>query len=74
MSPRLEDRIQELCARAVAAREQAEIEETIGELKAAIKEHIHRIRQRVVTFPAPERRRDVPAIKRERPDRIKSVS
>jgi hypothetical protein len=56
MSPRLEDKIQQLCNKAVAATEQVEMEEAITELRAALKEHIRRTRERVVTFPAPERR------------------
>jgi hypothetical protein len=57
MSPRLEDKIQQLCNKAVAATEQAELEEAITELRAALKEHIRRTRERVIMFPAPEQRR-----------------
>jgi predicted translin family RNA/ssDNA-binding protein len=51
MHPRLADKIQELCARAIASTKQAEMEEAISELKAALKEHIHRMRERVISFP-----------------------
>ncbi|MCU1298397.1 MAG: hypothetical protein JWO91_2675 [Acidobacteriaceae bacterium] len=57
MPPRLEDRIQELCAKALALRDgDPELAPTLKELAAALKEHIHRIREQVVAFPAPERR------------------
>ncbi|MCU1298757.1 MAG: hypothetical protein JWO91_3035 [Acidobacteriaceae bacterium] len=57
MHPRLEDKIQELCSKAIAAKEQPEIEAAIAELRAALKEHIHKMRERVISFPEPERRK-----------------
>jgi hypothetical protein len=35
-----------------------ELEPTIKELRAALEEHIRRMRERVFTFPSPERRQD----------------
>lgn len=56
MFPRLEDRIQELCAKAISANEHTEMEEAIKELRAALSEHIRRLREQVSAFPTPERR------------------
>ena len=54
---RLEDRIRELCAKAVAMRNtDPELKPTLNQLRAAIKEHVRKIRERVVPFPEPERR------------------
>jgi hypothetical protein len=43
-SRRLEDRIRELCAKAVAAPE-SDLEPVIGELKVALHEHTERLRK-----------------------------
>jgi len=57
MSPRLEDRIQALCAKLLAMPESdLELGPTIEELRAALKEHIHKMRERVDVFPVHDRR------------------
>jgi uncharacterized coiled-coil protein SlyX len=45
MNPRLEDRIRELCAKAVALPESEELNEVLAELKSALSEHTERIRK-----------------------------
>ncbi|MCU1296276.1 MAG: hypothetical protein JWO91_554 [Acidobacteriaceae bacterium] len=58
MYRRLEDRVRELCAKLSALRESdPELEPTIKELRTALREHIRKMRGRLVTFPSPERRR-----------------
>lgn len=52
MTPEFDERILKLCAKAIAAKEQADI----SELRAALSKHIHRMREQVDAFPAPERR------------------
>jgi uncharacterized coiled-coil protein SlyX len=42
---RLEDRIQDLAARAVAARDPVEVNDVIHELRAALHEHADRLRK-----------------------------
>jgi hypothetical protein len=42
---RLEDRIRELCAKAIAAPGGDELEPALSELKAALHEHTERLRQ-----------------------------
>ncbi|HZR58284.1 MAG TPA: hypothetical protein VFA74_15525 [Terriglobales bacterium] len=56
MSPRMENHIQELCAKAISAKEDAEMEQAIKELRAALSEHIQRLREQVNAIPIPERR------------------
>ena len=41
---RLEDRVRELCDRAIAAKSQTELDKILPELKAAIKDHIRYVR------------------------------
>jgi hypothetical protein len=53
MSSRLEERIMDLCAKAIAAKEPFELEGTIKELNASLREHTRRLRQRVLSFPVP---------------------
>jgi hypothetical protein len=49
MKRRLEDRIAALCSKAVGASDPRELNKILQELKAALKEHTHRIRE---TAPA----------------------
>ena len=56
MSPRMEDRIRELCAKAISAKEGAEMEAALKELRAALSEHIQQLRKQVNAIPIPERR------------------
>ena len=44
MSSSLEDRVRELCDRAIAAKTQAELDQILPELKAAIRDHIRYVR------------------------------
>jgi hypothetical protein len=54
---RLEDRIQQLCDKALAMSDaDPELQSTLRELAAALHEHIGRIREQVVAFPTAERR------------------
>ena len=54
---RLEDRIRELCARAVVTPESAELDEIFHRLRAALREHTERLRQLAVSTPVlPDRR------------------
>lgn len=56
-SRRLEDRIRELCAKAVATEEPAELNELLSQLTAALHEQVDQIRKRVTQDKlAPERR------------------
>jgi len=53
LPPRLEDRVRELCDRAIAAQTQAELDVVLPELKAAIKDHIRYVRAIALeTIPA----------------------
>jgi hypothetical protein len=55
-SKRLEDRIFELIAKAVATSDDAELEEVINELREGLAQHIRRVRKLAVT-PQPALRR-----------------
>jgi len=52
---RLDDRIYDLCAKAISTPEGPELENTIKELQVAIREVTNRIRHRLIP-PGPERR------------------
>ena len=56
-SKRLEDRIYTLVARAVDATDDAELEKTVAELQAALKQHIARMRNMAASRTAPPNRR-----------------
>lgn len=57
MLRRLEDRIRQLCVQAVTTTNLAEAELTLQQLRAAIHEHIGRLRKLATKRPAhPERR------------------
>lgn len=47
---RLDDRIRELCATAVEARNPEKVRHTLSELRGAIHEYTHRLRQRAFVF------------------------
>jgi hypothetical protein len=49
LSRRLEDRIRELCAKVVAAKEEEEVGPAISELKSALREHNQRLGRLAVT-------------------------
>jgi hypothetical protein len=49
----LEDRIRNLCAKAIAALGGDELEPALSELKAALREHTERTRRRVQTLHSP---------------------
>lgn len=51
MLRRLDDRIRELCATAVETQDPAELHNIFSELRAAMKEHIKRLRRLAVDFP-----------------------
>jgi hypothetical protein len=56
-SRRLEDRIRELCAKAVVTEEPAELNELMAQLTSALHEQVDQIRKRVTQDElAPERR------------------
>lgn len=54
---RLEDRIRELCARAVVTPESGELDEIFTQLRAALREHTDRLRHLAVSAPLPRERR-----------------
>ncbi len=56
MYSRLEDRIRELCSRALATSDSPELTNLVKELRAALHEHTERLRQRL-QFPIPPDRR-----------------
>jgi hypothetical protein len=57
MRQRLEDRIKELCAKAVATDESPELNEILQQLRIALSEHTRRMRKLVAGFSVrPERR------------------
>jgi hypothetical protein len=62
MKRRLEDRIAALCSKAVEASDSRELNKILQELKTALKEHMHRIREKapaVIGAPVgPNRRVD----------------
>lgn len=53
--PRLDDKIRQLCAEAIAATERRKMEAIVRNLRASLKEHTQRLR-RNVKFPISERR------------------
>ena len=53
---RLDDRIRELCAKAVRCQDSAELQRVLAELRAAMREHTERLRRSVVNFPQSQRR------------------
>jgi hypothetical protein len=56
---RLEDRIRELCTRAVATSDLAELSPILEQLKAALRDHAHRMRHLPTLPQVPsDRRRD----------------
>jgi len=56
MERRLEDRIRDLCAKAVSTPESPELDQILADLKRALEEHINRIRARALFPQAKERR------------------
>jgi hypothetical protein len=57
MPRRLDDRIKELCAKAVATPPSPELEEILRELQKALHEHTERLRKMVAQYPvSPDRR------------------
>jgi hypothetical protein len=55
---RLEDKIRALSARAIAAVDSDELKPVIRELRAALKEHVQRLRKRAAEMPLPRDRRN----------------
>ena len=59
MPKRLEDRIKDLCAKAVGTPASPQLDETLQQLQSALSEHTQRIRKMVAAYPArPARRSD----------------
>jgi len=58
MFRRLDDKVRELCAWALASQDPSELREITRQLRAALREHIKRIRISAVNAPSPERRSD----------------
>lgn len=56
MRRRLQDRIRDLCFKAVAAQD-TELEKILGELRKALHEHAERLRKMAVSIPPPPLRR-----------------
>jgi len=57
MLRRLEDRIRELCAKAVKKQDPAELNKVLEELRAALREHTQRLRHSAVNPPLPPEKR-----------------
>jgi uncharacterized coiled-coil protein SlyX len=58
MSHRLEDRIKELCAKAITLPDSSpELNKVLKELQTALHEHTQRLRKMVAHFPVPPDRR-----------------
>ena len=57
MSPRLEDRIKQLCAQAVTTPESPELNEILKQLQSALHEHTERLRDMIVSRQAHTERR-----------------
>ena len=55
---RLDDKIRELCAWALASEDPAELQEIAVQLRAALQEHTNRIRNFAFGPPHPQRRAD----------------
>jgi hypothetical protein len=53
---RLDDRIRELCGKAVGCQDPTELHNIFFELRAAMNEHIKRLRRSVDNFPKSQRR------------------
>jgi len=53
---RLDDRIRALCAKAVKSQGPTELHNIFSELRAAMKEHIKRLRRLAIDFPESQRR------------------
>jgi len=57
MTQRLDDKIKELCQKAVVTPASPELEEILKELQSALHEHTERLRKMVAHYPTrPERR------------------
>jgi hypothetical protein len=56
MFRRLEDRVRELCAWALASTDPVELHEIATQLRAALREHINRVRMSAVNPPVIEKR------------------
>ena len=54
-SRRLEDRIRELCAKAVSAPDSADLNEVMQQLREALREHANRLRQLAARNLRPQR-------------------
>ena len=54
-SRRLEDRIRELCAKAVSAPDSADLNEVMQQLREALREHANRLRQLAARKLRPQR-------------------
>jgi hypothetical protein len=49
--PRLEDKIRNLCARALVTRDDKELKSQLDELRDALHQHIERLRGRLFAYP-----------------------
>jgi hypothetical protein len=48
---RMEDRIRKLCSQILATKKDEEIEPLLVELRGALRQHIERLRRRLVSYP-----------------------
>jgi hypothetical protein len=59
MLRRLDDRIRDLCARAVKSQDPAELHNIFSQLRAAFREHTERLRRSATNAPLPPEKRAV---------------
>jgi hypothetical protein len=57
MLRRLDDRIRELCAQAVATEDSSELDDILRELRASLQEHAKRLRESALSRPFPTEKR-----------------
>ncbi len=65
MFRRLDDKVRELCAWALASQDPVELHEIATQLRAALREHIKRVRLSAVNAPLTERRGNPQELVRE---------
>lgn len=57
MLRRLDDKIRELCAKAVATQDSSELHDILQQLRASLHEHVRRLRKSALSRPLPSEKR-----------------